>query len=163
MKLPEEITQKIVARKALPQVLKKSRLPEKKIVFTNGCFDLVHPGHIHLLHAARQLGDMLIVGLNSDESVRRLKGANRPVMDEHARAIVLASLAFVDTVVLFSEDTPLKLIMEINPGVLVKGGDYRPDEVVGSEYVGSQGGETVTIPFLEGYSSSALIDKTGLH
>ncbi len=150
-------------RKALPQLLNKTSQPGKKIVFTNGCFDLLHPGHIHLLYSARQLGDRLIVGLNSDESVRRLKGAQRPVMDEYARAIVLASLAFVDTVVLFSEDTPLELIMEIRPEVLVKGGDYQPDEIVGAEFIRSMGGKTVTIPFLEGYSSTALIDKSGAH
>lgn len=161
MKLPEEISQKIVDREKLPQQLKKSVQPGKKIVFTNGCFDLLHPGHIHLLYSARQLGDMLIIGLNSNESVRRLKGAQRPVMDEYARAIVLASLAFVDTVVLFSEDTPLELITEIRPDVLVKGGDYQPDEIVGAEFIRSKGGKIVTIPFLEGYSSSTLIDKSG--
>jgi rfaE bifunctional protein nucleotidyltransferase chain/domain len=154
-----KIERKIVYRKSLPDILQKN-LPEgKKIVFTNGCFDILHPGHLHLLSSAKELGDLLIVGLNSDTSVKKLKGEKRPVMDEHSRAIVLASLECVDFVVLFSEETPLELIREVGPDILVKGGDYLPDEIVGADIVNAKGGKTVTIPLLEGFSSTKFISK----
>lgn len=134
-------------------------LTSLRVVFTNGCFDLIHPGHLQYLHAARALGDRLVVGLNNDASVRRLKGADRPIMDERARALLLASLYYVDAVVLFAEDTPLKLIQALRPDVLVKGGDYTEDQVVGAPEVRGWGGSVELIPFVAGYSSSAIIAK----
>lgn len=135
------------------------RLRGERCVFTNGCFDLIHPGHLHYLAEARALGQYLIVGLNSDASVQRLKGPQRPVMDERARALLLASLCFVDLVVLFSEDTPLQLIQQLQPDVLVKGGDYRIDQIVGAPEVQAAGGEVKVLSFLPGYSSSQIIDR----
>ena len=131
----------------------------KKIVWTNGCFDLLHYGHIVYLAKARELGDRLIVGLNSDLSVKRLKGANRPILDETTRAIKLASFAFIDLVVVFEEDTPLKCIEMISPSYLVKGGDYQIHEIIGSTFVQKNGGKVVTIPFEKGHSSSDIIRK----
>ncbi|MDC7222660.1 MAG: bifunctional heptose 7-phosphate kinase/heptose 1-phosphate adenyltransferase [Spirochaetales bacterium] len=125
------------------------------IVFTNGCFDLLHPGHMDYLRRARQLGDFLVVGLNSDDSVRRLKGKSRPVNGEKHRKIMLESLAFVDQVLLFEEDTPARLIQEIGPDFLVKGGDYRPEDIVGREWAG----ETLSLPFLPGFSSTTLMER----
>lgn len=144
----------------MPDLLKNSIASGKAVVFTNGCFDILHPGHIHLLSAAKEQGDLLIVGLNSDTSVKKLKGEKRPVMDEHSRAVLLASLECVDYVVLFSEETPLELIREIGPDILVKGGDYLPTEIVGADIVNAHGGKTVTIPLLKGYSSTKFINKT---
>ena len=130
------------------------------IVFTNGAFDLVHPGHVELLEAARREGAALIVGLNSDASVRRLgKGADRPVTPEAARARVLAGLAAVDCVVLFDEDTPLGLITRLQPDVLVKGGDYSRDAIVGGDLVESRGGRVVRVPLVNGFSTSSLVER----
>jgi len=134
----------------------------EQIVFTNGCFDLLHPGHIHLLTRAKELGDRLVVGLNSDASVRRLKGPNRPILSERDRASLLASLDCVDLVVLFQEDTPELLIETLRPNILVKGADYRPEEVVGRAAVESYGGEVRLIPLLPGYSTTAIATKVGL-
>jgi D-beta-D-heptose 7-phosphate kinase/D-beta-D-heptose 1-phosphate adenosyltransferase len=130
-----------------------------RIGFTNGCFDILHPGHVKLLTAARAACDRLIVGLNSDASVKRLKGEGRPVQDEHARAEVLAALEAVDFVVLFEEDTPIKLITRIRPSVLVKGGDYTREQVVGHEIVASGGGEVMLVDILEGFSTSSLVNR----
>ena len=130
-----------------------------RIVFTNGCFDLLHPGHIDYLQRARALGDVLIIGLNNDESVRKLKGPLRPINPMADRACMLAALACVDLVVPFSEETPIKLISAILPDILVKGGDYHPDEIVGAKEVRANGGEVVVMPFIGGYSSSALIKR----
>lgn len=138
------------------------RLAGGKIVFTNGCFDLMHPGHLHYLAQARSLGAHLVIGLNTDASVRKLKGEHRPIMDEQARTLLLASLAFVDLVVLFSEDTPLELIQELRPDVLVKGADYTEDQVVGAREVRSWGGDVALLPFVEGYSTSAIEAKIKL-
>jgi len=135
------------------------RFRGEKIVFTNGCFDILHPGHIEYLSKAADLGDVLIIGLNSDESVRRLKGENRPVNSETARAQVLASLRFVTAVVLFGEDTPYELIRTVQPDVLVKGGDYTAEEIVGNDIVTASGGQVVILGFLPGYSTSHLIRK----
>jgi D-beta-D-heptose 7-phosphate kinase/D-beta-D-heptose 1-phosphate adenosyltransferase len=135
------------------------RSQQLTVGFTNGVFDLLHPGHVALLQAAKTRCDRLIVGLNSDASVRRLKGPDRPVQDEHARAIVLASLAAVDGVVVFAEDTPAELIDRLRPDVLVKGADYRPDQVVGADAVRSWGGEVWLAPVLEGNSSSGTIAR----
>lgn len=130
-----------------------------RIGFTNGCFDILHPGHVKVLTAARGLCDRLIVGLNSDNSVRRLKGDDRPVQDERARAEVLAALEAVDLVVLFEDDTPLDLIAKINPSVLVKGGDYTREQVVGHEIVTAHGGDVVLIDILQGHSTTSLVQR----
>ncbi len=133
---------------------------DHKVVFTNGCFDIIHRGHIEYLAKASDLGDILIVGLNTDESVRRIKGENRPVNDERARSMVLAALKFVDAVVLFNEDTPYELIKLARPNVLVKGSDYTEDTIVGADIVKENGGEIVTIDLVPGYSTSDIIDKS---
>jgi len=131
-----------------------------KVVFTNGCFDIIHRGHIEYLAKASDLGDILIVGLNTDESVRRIKGENRPINDENARSLVLAALKFVDAVVLFNEDTPYELIKLAKPHVLVKGSDYTEDTIVGADIVKENGGEIVTMDLVPGYSTSDIIDKS---
>lgn len=131
----------------------------KKIVFTNGCFDLLHRGHLSYLADARALGDVLILGLNSDASVKRLKGESRPISNEDDRKFFLESLKSITAVEIFEEDTPLKLIEAITPDVLVKGGDYSIDGIVGKDHVLANGGEVLTIPFIDGYSSTKLIEK----
>jgi len=131
----------------------------KKIVFTNGCFDILHLGHIDYLSAASELGDLLVIGLNTDQSVSKIKGKSRPIQDEISRAFVLASLGFVNAVVFFGEDTPYNLIKTIQPDVLVKGADYKPEDIVGYDIVNNKGGEIVTIEFLEGYSTTAIEKK----
>jgi D-beta-D-heptose 7-phosphate kinase / D-beta-D-heptose 1-phosphate adenosyltransferase len=131
----------------------------QRIGFTNGCFDILHPGHVRVLTQARAACDRLIVGLNSDASVRRLKGADRPVQEERARAEVLAALEAVDLVVVFEEDTPLSLIARIKPNVLVKGGDYTREQVVGHEIVTAYGGEVVLVDILEGHSTTLLVER----
>lgn len=135
------------------------KLHQQKIVFTNGCFDVLHFGHVHYLLEAKKLGDILVVGLNSDDSVRRLKGPTRPINGEKERAFVLASLAFVDYITLFEEDTPENLIKVVQPDVLVKGGDYTIDQIVGADFVMQNGGTVTTIPFVEGYSSTQIIEQ----
>ena len=131
----------------------------EKIVFTNGCFDILHAGHVHLLTEAKNLGDRLIIGLNSDQSVQNLKGPDRPLNPEYARASVLESLSMVDGVTIFQEDTPHELVKEIIPHVLVKGGDYSIENVVGADTVRASGGKVVLIPILKGYSTSDLITR----
>jgi len=131
----------------------------KKVVFTNGCFDILHLGHIDYLEKAKQLGDKLIVGVNQDDSVRRLKGATRPINDEFSRSRMMAALGFVDAVVLFGEDTPLQLISYLLPDVLVKGKDYDPGNIVGADVVLENGGTIETISLVEGYSTTQLINK----
>jgi D-beta-D-heptose 7-phosphate kinase/D-beta-D-heptose 1-phosphate adenosyltransferase len=130
-----------------------------RIVFTNGCFDLLHPGHLAYLTEAKALGDRLVIGLNDDGSIRRLKGPTRPVNPLADRTAMLEALRMVDLVVPFSEDTPLELIQTLRPDILVKGGDYRPETIVGAEEVRGWGGEVVVIPFLDGHSSSGLIAR----
>ncbi|MDP1622540.1 MAG: D-glycero-beta-D-manno-heptose 1-phosphate adenylyltransferase [Bacteroidales bacterium] len=134
------------------------RFKDHRIVFSNGCFDVLHLGHVEFLAKARDLGDVLIVGLNSDESVHRIKGANRPVNNEDARAITLAALSFVDGVILFGEDTPHELIELIQPDILVKGKDYEGKEIVGSDVVKARGGEVITIELTDGYSTTHTIE-----
>lgn len=134
-------------------------LKNKKIVFTNGCFDILHRGHIEYLAQAANHGDILLIGLNTDNSVRRIKGNSRPVQDQLARAMVLASLQFVSAVILFDEDTPYELIKIVNPDVLVKGSDYKTEDIVGYDIVTAKGGEVVTIDFIEGYSTTSIIEK----
>ena len=129
------------------------------MVFTNGCFDILHLGHIDYLTKAADLGDRLIVAVNTDSSVSALKGPSRPIIDEETRAMKLASLVFVDAVILFGEETPLKLITEVRPNILVKGGDYTIDTIVGASEVQDNGGEVVVIPFLEGHSTTSIVNK----
>jgi len=131
----------------------------KKVIFTNGCFDIMHRGHVQYLQAARELGDVLIVGLNNDDSVRKLKGINRPVNSEIDRAIVLSALQDVDHVVIFTEDTPYKLINTIKPDILVKGGDWKPEDIVGSDIVLKSGGEVLSLDFIKGYSTTKTIKE----
>jgi len=131
----------------------------KKIVFTNGCFDILHPGHTRYLWAARQLGDYLVVAVNSDRSVREIKGRGRPVTPQQDRTEVLAALEFVDGVVVFDEDNPLKVIRHLMPDVLVKGGDWPEDKIIGADVVKEAGGEVERIPFESGYSTTGLIEK----
>lgn len=135
------------------------RKEDKKIVFSNGCFDLVHPGHITYLAKTADLADKLIIGLNSDDSVRRIKGESRPVLDENSRALLLAALSFVDLVVFFNEDTPYELIKLLQPDVLVKGKDYEPENIVGYDIVKQRGGDVITIDLVDGFSTSKLIEK----
>ena len=130
-----------------------------KVVFTNGCFDILHLGHVDYLEKASQMGNKLIIGLNSDDSVRGLKGSNRPINSEYSRARLLAALGFVDAVVIFNEDTPKLLIERLLPNVLVKGGDYRIDEIVGAATVQANGGEVTTIDLVSGYSTTKLIQQ----
>jgi len=132
---------------------------ELRIGFTNGCFDILHPGHVKVLTAARAACDRLIVGLNSDASVRRLKGEGRPVQDERARSEVLAALEAVDLVAIFEEDTPLRLIAQIRPSVLVKGGDYTREKVVGHEIVEAGGGQVLLVDVLPGFSTTSLVNR----
>lgn len=131
----------------------------QRIVFTNGCFDLLHPGHVDYLQRARALGDVLIIGLNSDNSIRGLKGVNRPINPLTDRSVMLGALACVDLVVPFDEETPIKLISALLPDVLVKGGDYNPDDIVGAKEVRANGGEVVVMPFVGAYSTSSLIQR----
>ena len=156
MRHPEE---KFVERNAIGSLCERLRKEGKKIVFTNGCFDLLHRGHVEYLYFARKQGDVLVVGINSDESVRRLKGKGRPLSVLRDRMYVLASLEPVDFVVPFEEDTPYELIRDVLPDVLVKGRDYRPDEVVGRDIVEGRGGKLVLADYLEGYSTTGLIRK----
>lgn len=135
------------------------RFQDKKIVFTNGCFDILHLGHIEYLSRAADLGNVLIVGLNSDLSVQKLKGLDRPLINEGARAMLLASLSFVSAVVLFDEDTPYDLINLIQPDILVKGGDYKVEEIAGHDIVLARGGKIETIELTKGYSTTALISR----
>lgn len=139
--------------------IKEQQNASKSVVFTNGCFDILHLGHIDYLEKARALGDVLIIGLNSDESVKRLKGANRPVNNEYARARMLAALDFVDAVCAFTEDTPKELIETLIPNILVKGGDYTIETIVGAETVLKHGGVVKTIDLVDGYSTTNLIEK----
>jgi D-beta-D-heptose 7-phosphate kinase/D-beta-D-heptose 1-phosphate adenosyltransferase len=132
---------------------------DKRVVFSNGCFDILHVGHVTYLAAAKSLGDVLVIAVNTDESVKRLKGESRPVNGIEDRMLLLAALEAVDYVVPFSQDTPLEVIMELTPNVLVKGGDYTIETIVGSEYVLSKGGEVLTIPIVEGKSTTGIIDK----
>ncbi len=159
MKYPALIKNKILTPDSAKHQAQRWKLLNKKIVFTNGCFDILHQGHIAILSQAAESGDTLIVGINSDASVKRLKGADRPVNDESFRALMLASLTIVDAVVLFEEDTPLNLINLIEPDILLKGGDYAIEQIVGAEEVIKNGGEVKIVPFVNGYSTTALIKK----
>lgn len=143
----------------MPARLAVWRLKNERIVFTNGCFDILHLGHIDYLEKARRLGDRLVVGLNTDASVQRLKGPTRPVQDEVARARLMAALEFVDMVVHFGEDTPLDLILAVRPDILVKGDDYAIDDIVGGKDVLAMGGAVQTISLVEGYSTTRIVNR----
>lgn len=155
----ETIQSKILGKDELTGHVDSWKQTGKKVVFTNGCFDILHKGHIDYLNRAADCGDVLIVGVNSDESVSRLKGSHRPIQDESSRLWVLASLSCVTAVVLFGEETPIELIRKVSPNVLVKGGDYTVETIVGAQEVLSSGGIVEVISFLEGYSTSRLEDK----
>ncbi len=150
---------KVLSLPALLRRLRELRRAGKRIVFTNGCFDLLHPGHVRYLRAARRLGDVLVVAINSDRSVRRIKGPQRPIVSERDRAEVLAALEMVDFVTIFDDDTPLALIERIVPDVLVKGGDWPVHAIVGGKIVRAHGGRVRSLPFAQGYSTSAMIDR----
>ena len=159
MRPSNSIQQKQFDLNGLLQQVARWRLLGKTIVFTNGCFDILHQGHIASLTAAAQYGDVLVVGLNADASVKKLKGPGRPVNDEASRTLLVASLAVVDGVVVFSEDTPRELIMAIRPNVLVKGGDYKAEDIAGASDVLSWGGQVFINPIVPGFSTTGLIDK----
>ena len=153
----EIIKQKIVSLEQLKRNIAVWRMKDMKIVFTNGCFDILHHGHIDYLSKAADLGDVLIIGVNSDSSVKKLeKGTNRPIQNENDRALILSSLQFVEAITIFNEDTPLELIKAIQPDVLVKGGDWKPEQIAGADVVKAKGGEVVIIPFVDGYSTTDI-------
>jgi len=155
----EKAAGKIVDVKSAQKQIQQWKQEGKRIVFTNGCFDIIHLGHVDYLEKARALGDKLILGLNTDDSVSRFKGPSRPVQDEISRAHVLASFQFIDLVVFFDQDTPLELISALIPDVLVKGSDYLAENIVGADVVKKHGGVVKTIEFVPGYSTSRIIDK----
>lgn len=159
MKHLEKIYDKILDDKSLDKKLNLWREEGKSIVFSNGCFDILHRGHVEYLSKAADLGDILIIGLNTDDSVRRLKGPSRPVNDEKARAVVLAALEFVDAIMFFEEDTPYNLIKRVQPDVLVKGKDYKAEDIVGYDIVTAKGGKVETIELVEGFSTTKTIEK----
>lgn len=155
-----QIKNKIIASKEqINQLVSQLQSSHKKVVFTNGCFDLMHLGHIAYLSKAADLGDIMVIGLNTDDSVSRLKGPHRPIQDEGSRAYVMAALSFVDYVVYFNEDTPYELIKTIQPDILVKGADYKVEDIVGYDVVMAKGGKVETIEFVPGYSTSAIESK----
>ncbi len=156
------MSRKIKTLPALKKILKTVRRRNKKIVFTNGCFDLLHRGHVEYLKKSRSLGDILVVALNSDSSVRRLKGKNRPVTPQDDRANILAGLEPVDFVIIFREDTPLNLIKALKPDILVKGADWDKNKIAGKEIVESYGGRVEAVPYLRGYSTTSLLNKLKL-
>ena len=153
-----ELENKILKNSSdINKILTSEKLAEKKIVFTNGCFDILHYGHVKLLLESKKQGDLLIVGLNSDDSIKKIKGPDRPINNNQQRSLMLASLSFVDYVVFFSEPTPIKLIEKIQPNVITKGGDYNLNSIIGANYILSNGGEVKIIPLIPNLSSSKLI------
>ena len=159
MKYPALTNNKMLTFNGIQHQVKRWKLLDKKVVFTNGCFDILHEGHMEILSQAAASGDILVVGVNTDASVKKLKGDNRPVNKETFRALMLASLTIIDAVVLFDEETPLELIRIIEPDTLIKGGDYAIEQIVGAEDVIKNGGEVKIIPLVKGYSTTALIQK----
>lgn len=151
--------EKVKKRQALKTIAAQAKTEGKKIVFTNGCFDLLHMGHVQLLREAKNLGDILIVALNSDGSVRQIKGPDRPILPEEERAELIAALEMVDYVTMFDEPDPLNVIRELRPDVLAKGGDWAEDKIVGREFVESYGGRVAVIPFLKGHSTTEIIER----
>ena len=156
---PVSYKEKILPLDKLLDRLEQERAAGKRIVFTNGCFDILHPGHIAYLEDAAACGDVLVLGLNSDASVRRLKGPGRPINSEHDRAVMLAGLASIDYVTLFEQDTPIELIRAVRPDVLVKGGEWAIENIVGADFVQGRGGKVYSLPFREGYSTTSLIER----
>jgi rfaE bifunctional protein nucleotidyltransferase chain/domain len=154
-----KINSKIFSLDDLKNQLNTWKQAGEEVVFTNGCFDIIHRGHIEVLAQTADLGDRLIIGLNSDSSIQKLKGEGRPIIDEHSRAILLAALSFVDAVILFPEDTPINLISTLLPDVLAKGGDYKIETIVGHEIVQNNGGKVILVPFVDGFSSTTIIDQ----
>lgn len=150
---------KIVALSKVKSLSSRLKSRKKKIVFTNGCFDLIHIGHVKYLERAKAFGDILIVGVNSDSSMKKIKGSKRPIMGQNDRAGIVAGLESVDYVTIFNEATPFKLIRSIRPDVLVKGADWKPDKIVGAEFIGYYGGRTISIPLVKGKSTSLIIRK----
>jgi D-glycero-beta-D-manno-heptose 1-phosphate adenylyltransferase len=163
IQLEKTLLDKITDVASLKRKMAAWRFQDKKVVFTNGVFDLLHTGHIMYLTKAAELGEKLIIGVNTDASVKRLKGPERPVNDENSRALLLASLFFVDAIVLFDDDTPLNLITELKPDILVKGADYAIENIVGAKEVIANGGEVKTIDFVDGFSSTSIIQKIKGH
>ena len=159
MSISQRMNKKVLSSTQAATLCQTLRRSGKKIVFTNGCFDVLHLGHVRYLAQARKLGDVLVVGLNSDASIRRLKGPERPINRQSDRAEVLSALEPVSFVCLFSQDTPLKLIQKVKPHVLVKGGDWKGKEVVGADWVSSYGGKLKLISFVKGRSSTAVLEK----
>ncbi len=155
----EKTEQKIKTWPEAKALVKQWQTEGQNVVFTNGCFDLLHLGHVDYLEKARHLGDKLVLGLNTDDSVSRFKGPQRPIQDQVSRARVLAALAFVDLVVLFDDDTPLHLISELMPNTLVKGSDYLAENIVGADVVKTAGGQVKTIDFVPGYSTTRIVEK----
>ena len=155
----EILNSKILDKERLLVKLTDWKEENKKIVFTNGCFDLIHLGHIEVIARSADLGDILIIGVNTDNSIKRLKGKNRPIVEEISRAKQLAALEFVDAVVFFDQDTPIDLIKVINPNVITKGGDYNTDQVIGNDIVTQNDGEVVIIPLTQGYSTTSILEK----
>ncbi len=153
------IQNKIIDKDALSKLVANYQLKNQKIVFTNGCFDLLHQGHVTYLAQAASLGNRLIVGINSDNSVQKLKGIHRPIQDEKSRTLIMASLHVISAVIVFDEDTPLELIKIIKPDFLVKGGDWEPAKIVGSDIVQSYGGQVISISFIDGYSTTTIETK----
>ena len=150
---------KIFSVENLKLQVDKWKVSGERVVFTNGCFDIIHQGHIEVLARTADLGTKLIIGLNSDSSIQKLKGENRPIIQQQSRAILLASFSFVDAVILFSEDTPINLISTLLPDVLAKGGDYEIETIVGHEIIQKNGGKVVLVPFIDGFSSTTIIEK----
>ena len=159
MKTLTTIKNKLLSREALETKLAEWRSAGETIVFTNGCFDILHRGHVEYLAQAADLGDKLIIGLNTDASVKRLKGESRPINDEKSRALLLSALQFVDVVVFFDEDTPYELIKQVQPDILVKGNDYKPEEIVGYDIVTAKGGKVLTIDLVKGFSTTNIISR----
>ena len=159
MPLINKVREKIITTDNLVLKVSQWKKNKMKVAFTNGCFDILHLGHLEILTKSKEFGDRLIVAVNSDESVRKLKGKERPINDFQTRSNMLASFSFVDYVVEFSDDTPKKLIQIIKPDFLIKGGDYKKKDIVGNDIVSSYGGETIIIPLIDGLSSTNIINK----
>jgi rfaE bifunctional protein nucleotidyltransferase chain/domain len=155
----EKLENKLYSLTDLEKVCDQIRKKNKTIVFTNGCFDLIHLGHIDYLSKAADLGDFLIIGLNSDKSVKQIKKSGRPIQDQKCRQMQLAAFSFVDAVILFDEETPYNLIDQIKPDILVKGGDYKANEIVGADLIKENGGKVIILPFIPGYSTTAIETK----
>ncbi len=159
MTLKHDFKSKIVPVEKAKEIVTGWQKAGEKVVFTNGCFDIVHRGHIEYLAKAAEKGDRLILGLNTDSSVQRLKGPSRPIVDEESRAILLAAMSFISLVVLFDEDTPYELIKSVQPDILVKGADYNPEDIVGYDIVTGRGGSVETITFVEGFSTTNIVEQ----